>query len=103
MTNPKPLDLNINMEEILNRYEYLKGDIRREVDFEDGFMAGISEMKQRIKSALEFYERYKDDLGKFLLNELTGDEEEEFIKIWKKSEKKARDWLLKYAFKGVFE
>jgi len=114
MNEPKPLDLEVDKEEILKKYKYLT-DVRRQKDFEDGFFHAIELIKQRIKFACEFYLKYKDN------PELLAEEHPEYFSYIYKFEvvgdcknvlvfkdilidvDQYNEWLFKLAFKEVFD
>jgi len=87
---PQPLDLEKIEEEIIDRFnEHQPHELQEELDL-------IKEvLKQRIKSACEFYLRYKDKL------ELLEKEHPNLVEYDKNM--KYNDWLFKLAFKDVLE
>jgi len=109
---PEPLDLEININEVLKKYKYLT-DVKRQIDFKDGFFHAIEVVKQRIKSACEFYLKYKDNplllikdfpsYEKYVSNFVKNYTELKDKTLIKFGFKKYNEWLFKLSFKPVFE
>ena len=111
MTKPQPLDLEEIFESILKELEFFRQEIlseKQDREFEKVFIKiekKIREIKQRLKSACDFYLRYKDN------PELLIKEYNEFSEIVKRNnwdflESKIdeyNEWLFKLAFKDVLE
>ena len=108
---PEPLNLDIQFKANLT---YKWGNEYDFINFKKGYEKGFSEaqkvilkiVKQRIKSACEFYLRYKDRAKKFITDFPEYAENIVLIvDVYTDGKQMAdyNDWLFKLAFKDVFE
>jgi len=122
---PKPLDLNFDVDELLRNLRFLTS-MRSKLYFKDGFIYAINLVRQRIKSACDFYRLFygfngmkelivRVETGEIKLSEQRKRELYDFylkyLKIFDKEKyydlvnliDKYNDWLFKLAFKNVFK